>query len=490
MNLLTKYIDRRFLITSTIVLFFILFLPIASSSVESGQSDITPAAVNNDTVDKADSVGQERNRDMGVSTPKAETVGNKLDDQIDTFSKRATSQFGDWMSINVYAGISWFKLLLILILIATVAFIERMISRLVNKTKRKIEARNAQNGFRYLMIDAASKPISMFIWIYGIYIVATPLLVLFQQPNGVNIVKAIAQKGVDFGTVVAVIWFIFRLVAIVEYHVRSWSSSADDNIDEMLAPLVGKLLRIFTVTIGGILIIQNLTGVKMGPLLASMGIGGIAIALAAKESIANFFGTLTILFDKPFKIGERVVIDNSDGIIERVGFRTTWVRLLSGHLVSIPNEKVVNSTVENIGRRPYIRWKTTIAISYDTPVEKVEKAVSILKEILDKHDGMEPEFPPRVYFNEFGEWSLNIMVLAWYHPPNYWEMQTWLMQTCLEILKQFNAAGIQFAFPSRSIYLANDDRRQLKLKMLKGDTEIFHPNDGTGNGDVGTDMDQ
>jgi len=420
---------------------------------------------------------------MGVSTKKAEKVGNKLGEQIDYFLQRAASLFGDWMNVNIYAGISWLKLFLILFLIITVVFIERKVSRLVNKTKRKIEARNAQNGFRYLMIDAASKPISMFIWIYGIYIVATPLLVLFQQPNGENIVITIAQKGVDFGIAVAVIWFIVRLVEIVEYHIRNWSSSTDDNIDEILAPLVGKMLRVFTVTIGGTLIIQNLTGVKMGPLLASMGIGGIAIALAAKDSIANFFGTLTILFDKPFKLGERVVIDNSDGIIEKVGFRTTRVRLLSGHLVSIPNEKVVNSTVENIGRRPYIRWKTTIAISYDTPTDKVKKAVSILKEILDNHDGMNPERPPRVYFNEFGEWSLNIMVLAWYHPPNYWEMQTWQMQTCLEILKQYNDVGIQFAFPSRSIYLANDDRRQLKLKILKGDTEIFHPNDTTGNGD-------
>jgi len=483
MNLLTKYIDRRFLITSTLILFFILFLPIASLIVESGQSDLATAAVNKDTVDKADSAEQEGNRDMGVSTQKAEEVGNKLGDQIDYFSQRAASQFGEWMGVNIYAGISWFKLFLILFLIITVVFIERKVSRLVNKTKRKIEARNAQNGFRYLMIDAASKPISMFIWIYGIYIVATPLLVLFQQPNGENIVITIAQKGVDFGIAVAVVWFIVRLVEIVEYHIRNWSSSTDDNIDEILAPLVGKMLRVFTVTIGGTLIIQNLTGVKMGPLLASMGIGGIAIALAAKDSIANFFGTLTILFDKPFKLGERVVIDNSDGIIEKVGFRTTRVRLLSGHLVSIPNEKVVNSTVENIGRRPYIRWKTTIAISYDTPTDKVKKAVSILKEILDNHDGMNPERPPRVYFNEFGEWSLNIMVLAWYHPPNYWEMQTWQMQTCLEILKQYNDVGIQFAFPSRSIYLANDDRRQLKLKILKGDTEIFHPNDTTGNGD-------
>ncbi len=124
-----------------------------------------------------------------------------------------------------------------------------------------------------------------------------------------------------------------------------------------------------------------------------------------------------------------------------------------------------------------------MAISYDTPVDKVKKAVSILKEILDNHDGMQPGSPPRVYFNDLGEWSLNIMVMAWYHPPDYWKMQTWQMRTCIEILKQFNAEGIEFAFPSRSIYLANDDRRQLKLKMLKGETEILHPNDRTGNGD-------
>ncbi len=179
---------------------------------------------------------------MGVSTQKADAVANKLGEEIDNLSKRASSQFGDWMSIDIYAGVSWFKLFLVLFLIFAVVFIERKVSRLVNKTKRKIEARNAQHGFRYLMIDAASKPISMFIWLYGIYIVTTPLLVLFQQPNGVNIVKAIAQKGVDFGIAVAVIWFIVRLVAILEYHIRSWSSFTGDNIDEILAPLVGKIL--------------------------------------------------------------------------------------------------------------------------------------------------------------------------------------------------------------------------------------------------------
>jgi MscS family membrane protein len=211
-----------------------------------------------------------------------------------------------------------------------------------------------------------------------------------------------------------------------------------------------------------------LTGIQFGPLLASLGIGGLAVAFAAKDSIANFFGTLTILFDKPFQVGDRIVINNFDGSVENVGFRSTRIRLLNGHLVSIPNEKVVNSEVENISRRPNIRWLTQIGITYDTPPEKVQAAVDLLRDILADHEGMHTDFPPRVHFNAFNDWSLNITVVLWYHPPDWWKFQTWLQQTCLEILRQFDALGVDFAFPSRTLYLANEDKRQLKLQLLKG----------------------
>jgi MscS family membrane protein len=217
------------------------------------------------------------------------------------------------------------------------------------------------------------------------------------------------------------------------------------------------------------IIIQNMTGLKIGPLLASLGIGGLAVALAAKDSIANFFGTLTILFDKPFQVGQRITIDQYDGTVENVGFRSTRIRTLTGHLVTIPNEKLVNSSLENIGERPYIRWLTNIGITYDTPPDKVEKAVQIIREILENHEGMKEDFPPRVFFNGFNDWSLNIMVVVWYHPPDYWDYQAWQQKTCLEIMRRFEAEEIDFAFPSRTIYVANDDKRQLKLKMLKGE---------------------
>jgi MscS family membrane protein len=249
-----------------------------------------------------------------------------------------------------------------------------------------------------------------------------------------------------------------------------WAQSTESTIDDILVPLISKTLRIFIILLAGIVIIQNLTGVEIGPLLASLGIGGLAVALAAKDSIANFFGTLTILFDKPFQVGERIVIDDYDGVVEHVGFRSTRIRLLSGHLVTIPNEKVVNSGLENIAKRPNIRWLTNIGITYNTPPDKIEEAVETLREILADHEGLHPDLPPRVHFNGFNDWSLNITVVAWYHPPDYWAFQAWVQRTCLEITRRFSAAGIDFAFPTRTLHLAAEAKQHLKVEVLDKET--------------------
>jgi MscS family membrane protein len=410
---------------------------------------------------------------------KVDQVGEKVGQQIDFFSETASLYIGPWVNATVVYGITWLKLILCLVLLFLVLFIERVVRLVLDRRIKTTEEAKDAIKINHLVLEAVAKPLSMFIWVYGIYISITPLFVHFNNPDGVNLVHLVAQKAADLGIAIALFWFIYKLVTIVDFHIKKWAATTDSTIDDVLAPLLGKTLRVFIIIIGGILIIQNLTGVEIGPLLASLGIGGIAIALAARDSIANFFGTLTILFDKPFQVGERILIDSYDGIIESVGFRSTRIRTLNGHLVSIPNEKIVNSGLENIGKRPHIRWLTNITITYDTPPDKVEKAVSIIKDILDNHEGMHPDFPPRVYFNGFNDWSLNILVIAWYHPANYWDMQSWLQRTCLDILRRFNDEGIDFAFPSRTVYVANDDKRQLKLDMLKGETVTYAPEGGS-----------
>ena len=463
---------------SVICLILNFYWPIWAQSVESNsQKDKTATSIENKT--NTESSSDLPAKEVPKKPKKIGQVGEKVGHQIDDFTQKTSSRIGAWINLKAIYGITWLKLVLSFLLLFVVLLIERIVRLTIDRKRRKAEEEKEVKKIKHLIGEAIAKPLSMFIWVYGIYLVLTPLFVHFRNPDGTNLVHTVAQKAADLGAAVAIVWFIFKLVSIVDFHFKKWAASTDSTIDEIVAPLVGKTLRVFIVIIGGILILQNLTGVKIGPLLASLGIGGIAVALAAKDSIANFFGTLTIFFDKPFQVGERIMIDNYDGVVEDVGFRSTRIRTLTGHLVTIPNEKIVNSGLENIGKRPHIRWLTNITITYDTPPDKVEKAVSIIKKTLDNHEGMHPDFPPRVYFNGFNDWSLNIMVIVWYHPANFWDMQEWLQRTCLEILRRFNDEGINFAFPSRTLYLANDDKRQLGLKMLKGETVTYIPEGGS-----------
>jgi len=413
-------------------------------------------------------VEAEKNETHAPKEKAVDKAGERVGQQIDKFSRSASLKIGKWIEVEIFAGITWLKLLLCLLLTFLVVMVERLIRWLINSTIRKMPAEEETVAWRKHFFEALTRPLSLFIWSYGIYGALSPLYIHFVAPDGSNLVHSVAQKAADIGGTIALFWLILLLIGILDVYLKKWAAATESTIDDMLVPIVGKTLRLFIIVIGGIIIVQNLTGLKIGPLLASLGIGGLAVALAAKDSIANFFGTLTILFDKPFQVGQRITIDKYDGTVENVGFRSTRIRTLTGHLVTIPNEMLVNSSVENIGERPHIRWLTNIGITYDTPPDKVEKAVQIIREILENHEGLKEDFPPRVFFNGFNDWSLNIMVVVWYHPPDYWDYQEWLQKICLEIMRRFETEDIDFAFPSRTIYVANDDKRQLKLKMLKG----------------------
>ena len=438
-----------------------LFVFSACPAIARSPSDPSPEK-SPQAVEKA---GEESEMSPGIGT--IDAAGSKVGEKIEKFADKASSRFGGWINSKVLLDISWLKLIFSLLLTFVVVTVERMVHWLIQRRIESIPSVDGQISWARLMYKAVMRPLSLLIWVYGIYGALSPLYGHFQAADGSNTIHLAIQKVASAGGILALFWFVYLFVNVVDARLALWARSTDSTIDDILVPLFGKTLRIFIIILAGIIVLQNLTGIKIGPLLASLGIGGLAVALAAKDSIANFFGTLTILFDKPFQVGERIVIDNYDGTVENVGFRSTRIRLLTGHLVTIPNEKLVNSGLENIGKRPNIRWLTNIGITYDTPTEKIEKAVAIVRELLADHEGMHPDFPPRVYFNGFNEWSLNIMVVAWYHPPEYWDFQEWVQRTCLEITRRFSAEGIDFAFPTRTLHLANDAKRQLKLELLE-----------------------
>ena len=426
-----------------------------------------PEPVKPDPVAETENTTSAKELPFDIDDKSLDRAGKVIGRGIEDIGDSVAAKLGRWVTTEAFYGIRWFTLILCLVAVFGVILLERALLIIINAKIRRIPHQEGVISWLRMLLQAAARPLSLFIWIYGIYVALTPLFPHFQNAAGANLVHAVAQRTADIAGTVAVVWFLFNLVQLLDVRLKRWATSTSSDIDEIIVPLVGKSLRVFILIVGGMVVIKNLTGIELGPLLASLGIGGLAVALAAKDSIANFFGTLTILFDKPFQVGERIVIDNYDGVVESVGFRSSRIRTLNGHLVTIPNEKLVNSTVENIGKRPHIRWLTNIGITYDTPTEKVEEAVHILETMLADHEGLHPDFPPRVFFNGFNDWSLNIMVLLWYHPANYWDFQVFIQRTCLEILGQFRAAGIDFAFPSQTVYAAGDDKRLLKM-MLTG----------------------
>jgi MscS family membrane protein len=256
---------------------------------------------------------------------------------------------------------------------------------------------------------------------------------------------------------------LYQIAEVVNVALTRYTAKTESTMDDMLAPLVRTTLRITVIVLTLLQVVQTLTGNPLTSILAGLGVGGLAIALAAQETVKHFFGSIVLFTDKPFQVGERIVVDSFDGTVEEVGFRSTRIRTLEGHLVTVPNGDLANKAIRNIGRRPNIRHIYNIGITYDTPPEKVEQAVAILRELLDNHEGMDPELPPKVYFNNYESHYLNLFAIFWYHPPDWWAYNEFLQKLNFEILKRFNAEGIDFAFPTQTLHLAGDPSRPLTV---------------------------
>jgi MscS family membrane protein len=264
-----------------------------------------------------------------------------------------------------------------------------------------------------------------------------------------------------------VTWGIYRLVEVFNNHLKNLALRSDNNLDDLLVELIRKTVRFCVVFIAILFIGQTILGLRITALVAGAGIAGLAIALAAKDTLANFFGSVMIMLDKPFTVGERITVDSVTGGVERIGFRSTRIRSLDGHMFSIPNSKLADSVVENVAKRPYIKYAFDLTLVYSTTAVQMERAMEILHEIMDKEEIFNKELPPRIYFTSFNDWALNISVIVWFQSTDYFETQKIKNDLNLEILRRFNAEGLDFAFPTSTNHLVSDESPDLETKAIE-----------------------
>lgn len=348
------------------------------------------------------------------------------------------------------------RFVIMAVIIIVLFLIGTLIRRLINKISTKQLIANNEIYAAFLRSVASSVPVLLVTAGFAIG------LTILHFPEGWQTFTTTTRSII---IVMGIGYFIYHLAEVPSIWFEKQVDKHETSVNKMFIPVIRKSIRLTVIIVAILQIIQIIADKPIATIIAGLGIGSLAIALAAQDTLKHFIGSFVIAGDKPFEIGDRVVVDGHDGPVEAIGLRSTSIRTLEGHLVTIPNGELANRTIQNIGKRPFIRRMANITITYDTPPEKIREGIDIIRKILDNHEGMKPDLPPRVHFNNLNSDSLNIQVLYWYHPPDFWQYIAFSEKVNFEIIRQFNAAGIDFAFPSQTVYVAGDKKRPLDFGL-------------------------
>jgi MscS family membrane protein len=239
---------------------------------------------------------------------------------------------------------------------------------------------------------------------------------------------------------------------IVGLYMKKMADKTETTYDDQIVPIVRKILKTFVVIIGGIIVLQNLD-VNIGLLLGGLSVGGLALALAAQDTIKNFFGSLMIFMDKPFQAGQWIVTsDGIDGTVEKVGFRSTQVRTFANSLITVPNGKLSDSAINNYGLRAYRRFKTHIAVTYDTPPDVLDLFIKGLRDIVKEHPHTRKDMY-HIYMNDMGSHSLDVLFYIFFITPSWGEELQYRHEVILSIIRLAHTLGINFAFPTQTLHM-------------------------------------
>ncbi len=313
--------------------------------------------------------------------------------------------------------------------------IDHKITALVEKTDTELDDK---------LVAAVNKPISYFILLQGFYL-STIYLQLSEAVDKLiyNVyLLAIAFIG---------LYLIFRVIDVLSYYLHREAEKTDSTLDDQLVPLLIKSLRILVLALGILFILDNF-GYNIASILAGLGIGGLAFALAAQDTVGNVFGSITIFSDKPFQLGDWIRIGDSEGTVEDIGFRSTRIRRFDQALIALPNNHFTKSAVVNYSAMNKRRIKFNLGLTYGTSTSQMREVVAGIKKIIEDDSRFDHSFY-MVKFDDFGAYSLNIFIYCFTKTTAWHEFLTVREDFNLAIMELVENLGVEIAFPSQTVYL-------------------------------------
>lgn len=310
----------------------------------------------------------------------------------------------------------------------------------IGKYVKRITARTKTN-LDDLLVDKLEEPVVYGLVIIGFY------WSLNRLEFGAKVDNFFSHLFIVAFTL-NVTWLLVRtLDAMIEEYVVPIVNKSESDLDDQLLPIMRKTLKAILWAIGIIVGLNN-AGFDVAALIAGLGIGGLALALAAQDTVKNIFGGIMVFLDKPFKIKDRIKINSMDGVVEEIGIRSTRLRTLEGRLITVPNAQFSDNPVENISAEPARKIVVNLGLTYETTPGKMEEALRILTEIVNENPKVKDN--PDISFNTWGDFSMGIMLIYFIlKPEDILPAQT---EINMAILRRFNEAGLDFAYPTQTIY--------------------------------------
>ena len=335
-------------------------------------------------------------------------------------------------------------------------FIIRYIS--IHIIDKKYLPRNIDNKINRMIINVIKDPFGYLILTQGFYIA----IISLRLPEKIgpfdiiSIVHTIYVLAISF----IVLYFAFKIIDIIAFYIQEKVKNTESTLDNQIVPLVIKSLRIL-VTAVGILSILNNFGYNIISLLTGLGLGGLAFALAAQNTLSNVFGSVTIFSDKPFRLGDWIKIGDVEGTVEEIAFRTTRIRRFDQALVTVPNSQFVNSNIINYSTMQKRRIEFYVRISYMTPLFNIKEAIRGIRSMIENDERFEQSFH-MVMLTELGEESLNIYVYCFTKTIDWKEHLAIKEELNLNIIQLLEELNIKIALPSRMIYI---DSKNFELEI-------------------------
>ena len=265
--------------------------------------------------------------------------------------------------------------------------------------------------------------------------------------------KMILEKGVSLLILITVFWTLLRVVDYIGDRLKFKAEKTESKVDDQLIPFAIEIGKVLVVIFGALILLSNVFNVDITALAAGLGVGGVAIALASKESLENLLGSFTIFFDKPFQVGDIITVGSITGVVEKVGFRSTRVRTFDKSLVTIPNKNLINSELDNLSLKPVRKVKIDIGLTYNTTVDQIKNIVKDIQDLVDDHPNTNED--GLVRFMNFGASSLDIMVVYFTNSPDWKLLVDTRQEINYKIIEIVKKHGSDFAFPSTSLYFEN-----------------------------------